>query len=142
MLTSKIQCLVVLIFINFVYCDEFHPKPSIDIAPHLEYSEIDAALKDLEGYSEYWVEKAQNYIAEELKVKLNTNKAKNIIMFIGDGLSLTTTAAARVYLGGEEQKLSYENFPYFGLSKTYCIDRQVPGEFKFKKFSIINFTFL
>lgn len=58
--------------------------------------------------------------------------AKNIIMFLGDGMSVPTLAAARVYLGslqnasGEELSLSFENFPYSGLSKViltpkFCI---------------------
>lgn len=54
--------------------------------------------------------------------------AKNIIMFLGDGMSVPTLAAARVYLGslqnvsGEELSLSFENFPYSGLSKVGNLD--------------------
>ncbi|KAK4874972.1 hypothetical protein RN001_014332 [Aquatica leii] len=46
-------------------------------------------------------------------------------------MSITTLAAARTHLGqrhnktGEETFLSFEKFPYTGLSKTYCVDRQV-----------------
>jgi alkaline phosphatase len=35
------------------------------------------------------------------------------------------TAAARVYAGGEDKKMSFENFPYTANSKTYCVDLQV-----------------
>lgn len=44
-------------------------------------------------------------------------------MFLGDGLSIPTLAAARTYLGqshghtGEETVLSFEEFPHTGLSK-------------------------
>jgi hypothetical protein len=44
-------------------------------------------------------------------------------MFLGDGLSVPTLAAARTYLGqlqgrtGEETVLSFEAFPHTGLSK-------------------------
>ncbi|KAF5271195.1 hypothetical protein FQA39_LY08202 [Lamprigera yunnana] len=46
-------------------------------------------------------------------------------------MSLTTLTATRIHLGqlsnssGEETFLSFEKFPYTGLSKTYCVDRQV-----------------
>lgn len=35
------------------------------------------------------------------------------------------SAAARSYIGGEEKKLSFENFPYTANSKTYCVNKQV-----------------
>lgn len=59
-------------------------------------------------------------------------KAKNIILFVGDGMSLTTVAAARIYEGqskgqsGEENLLSFETMPYTGFSKTYNTDSQTP----------------
>jgi alkaline phosphatase len=62
----------------------------------------------------------------------NHNPAKNVIIFVGDGCDITTNTAARILKGqqkgqpGEEGFLSYEQFPYTGLSKTYNTDRQVP----------------
>ena len=59
-------------------------------------------------------------------------RAKNVILFVGDGMSLTTVAAARILDGqrkgtpGEENMLSWERFPYTGLSKTYNTDSQTP----------------
>jgi len=41
-------------------------------------------------------------------------------------MGVTTTSAARNLLGGEEKALSFENFPYTGLSKTYSVDKIVP----------------
>lgn len=32
-------------------------------------------------------------------------------------------------IGGEEKKLSFENFPYTASSVTYCTDGQVAGMF-------------
>ncbi|GBP04315.1 Membrane-bound alkaline phosphatase [Eumeta japonica] len=46
-------------------------------------------------------------------------------MFLGDGTSIPTITAGRVYLGGEERQFSFEKFPYVGLSKTYCANTQV-----------------
>jgi alkaline phosphatase len=59
-------------------------------------------------------------------------KAKNIILFVGDGMSLTTVSAARIFQGqqrgqsGEENLLSFETMPYTGFSKTYNTDSQTP----------------
>lgn len=41
-------------------------------------------------------------------------------------MSVPTYAATRMYLGGEEKELAFDKFPYSGLVKTYCVDRQVP----------------
>lgn len=59
-------------------------------------------------------------------------RAKNVIVFLGDGMSLTTVAAARILEGqrkggpGEEHGLSWESFPATALSKTYNTDAQTP----------------
>ena len=59
-------------------------------------------------------------------------KAKNVILFLGDGMSLTTIAAARILEGqragasGEEHRLAFEEFPYTALSRTYEVDAQTP----------------
>lgn len=59
-------------------------------------------------------------------------RAKNVILFVGDGMSLTTVAAARILDGqrrdapGEEHMLGWENFPHTALSKTYNTDSQTP----------------
>lgn len=59
-------------------------------------------------------------------------RAKNVILFLGDGMSLTTVAAARILDGqrkggpGEENLLSWEQFPATAFSKTYNTDSQTP----------------
>ncbi|XP_038068809.1 alkaline phosphatase, tissue-nonspecific isozyme-like isoform X2 [Patiria miniata] len=70
--------------------------------------------------------------AIDLAKKLDTTTmAKNIILFIGDGMSLPTVTGARILKGqkiempGEEKFLSFEQFPYVGMSKTYNVDSQV-----------------
>ncbi|KAF1686789.1 alkaline phosphatase [Pseudoxanthomonas taiwanensis] len=61
-----------------------------------------------------------------------SGKAKNVILFLGDGMSLTTVAAARIFEGqrngrpGEENLLSWERFPHTAFSKTYNTDAQTP----------------
>ena len=62
----------------------------------------------------------------------NRGAAKNIILFIGDGMSIGTVTAARILDGqqkgmsGEENSLSFGHFPFTGLSKTYNVDAQTP----------------
>ncbi|TRY79446.1 hypothetical protein TCAL_07551 [Tigriopus californicus] len=60
-------------------------------------------------------------------------RPKNIIIFVGDGMSLSTVTAARILKGqtqygfsGEETQLLWERFPSLSLIKTYNVDRQVP----------------
>jgi alkaline phosphatase len=59
-------------------------------------------------------------------------RAKNVIVFLGDGMSLTTVAAARIFEGqrkggsGEENRLAWVDFPATALSKTYNTDSQTP----------------
>ena len=59
-------------------------------------------------------------------------KARNVILFVGDGMGVSTVTAARILEGqlrgqtGEENLLSFERFPYTALSKTYNVDMQVP----------------
>ena len=59
-------------------------------------------------------------------------QAKNVIVFLGDGMSIPTIAAARILDGqrkggsGEENRLSFERFPATALSRTYETDYQTP----------------
>jgi alkaline phosphatase len=58
-------------------------------------------------------------------------KAKNVILFIGDGMGVSTVTAARIYAGqkqgqsGEEYVLPFETFDNVALVKTYNTDAQV-----------------
>lgn len=59
-------------------------------------------------------------------------QAKNVILFVGDGMGISTITAARILEGqmklkkGEEHQLSFEKFPFAGLAKTYNVDAQTP----------------
>lgn len=77
------------------------------------------AINAEENLSSHWRANAHDYISKKVQAEatLNVNKAKNIIMFLGDGMSLQTVAATRMYIGGEELNLSFEKFPHFGLAK-------------------------
>lgn len=83
------------------------------------------AANPLEFTSEYWLEQAKDFVEQQLKKAPNMKKAKNVILFLGDGMSHPSIASARVLMGGEEQKLAFENFPFTASSKTYCVNKQV-----------------
>lgn len=61
-----------------------------------------------------------------------TARAKNVILFVGDGMSLPTVAAARILEGqrrggsGEEHRLGWEAFDGTAFSRTYNTDSQTP----------------
>ncbi len=65
------------------------------------------------------------------QARADDGRARNVIVFLGDGMSITTIAAAHVRAGqlrgvdGESYKLSFEKFPFTALSRTYSTDTQV-----------------
>ncbi len=73
----------------------------------------------------------QAALAKALTVNPRTGKAKNVILFLGDGMGISTVTAGRIYEGqqrgvdGESNSLSFEKLPWSALSKTYSHDTQV-----------------
>ncbi|WP_438970673.1 alkaline phosphatase [Methylophaga sp.] len=78
-----------------------------------------------------WYQNASRTLAQKPVFKPET-KAQNIILFVGDGMGISTVTAARILDGqnkghsGEENQLSFESFPFTGLAKTYNVDAQTP----------------
>ncbi|KAF4529203.1 hypothetical protein B566_EDAN011449 [Ephemera danica] len=81
---------------------------------------------------EFWYNEGRTTLHATLAKRLNLNVARNVILFVGDGMGISTVTAARIFreqrLGhlGEEGFLSWETFPDVGLVKTYNVDKQVP----------------
>ena len=76
---------------------------------------------------DYWKSHGTSALSESLADldRFNTRKAKNIILFIGDGMSIPTVTAGRIFKAQkygknfdnpESQKLAFESFPNVGLS--------------------------
>ncbi|MEO1581826.1 MAG: alkaline phosphatase [Pseudomonadota bacterium] len=88
-------------------------------------------LPDAQRTSTWFIDGAQA-VEQAARREDPKGKARNIILFVGDGMSVTTTTAARILAGqqaggpGEEHVLSFERFPHTGLVKTYNTDAQVP----------------
>ncbi|MEE4210914.1 MAG: alkaline phosphatase [Parvularcula sp.] len=59
-------------------------------------------------------------------------QAKNVIIFIADGMDVTSSTAGRILDGqmkgrsGEENLLAFEGMPFTGFAKTYNTNLQVP----------------
>lgn len=53
-------------------------------------------------------------------------RAKNVILFIGDGMGVSTITATRVYSVGVAGELVVDQFPYTALSRTYSADSITP----------------
>ncbi len=73
----------------------------------------------------------QDEIASAAAPAASQGKAKNVILFIGDGMGISTVTAARIYAGqklgqsGEEYVLPFETFQNVALVKTYNTNAQV-----------------
>ena len=92
---------------------------------------IHAEVLPTEQVNNLWYTEGQSKIAEKLQ-NTHGDKAKNVILFVGDGMGVSTLTAARILEGqlkgnpGEESYLSFEKFPYSALAKTYNVDAQTP----------------
>ncbi len=74
---------------------------------------------------------AQTALAQRLAVQPNTGRAKNVILFVGDGMGVSTLTAGRIYQGqaggvdGESFVTTMDTLPWTGLVKTYTSDSQI-----------------
>ncbi|XP_028443736.1 intestinal-type alkaline phosphatase [Perca flavescens] len=90
------------------------------------------SVPEEELHASYWNNKARQALHTALNVQPNIHKAKNIILFLGDGMGVPTVTAARILKGqlaghsGEETSLVMDTFPHLALSKTYNVDQQMP----------------
>ncbi|XP_052049495.1 intestinal-type alkaline phosphatase [Apodemus sylvaticus] len=80
----------------------------------------------------FWNQKAAEALDVAKKLQPIQTSAKNLIIFLGDGMGVPTVTATRILKGqltghlGPETPLAMDQFPYMALSKTYSVDRQVP----------------
>lgn len=66
-----------------------------------------------------------------LERKPNVRKARNVILFVGDGMGISSVTAGRIHAGqvrgvdGASYRLGFESLPWSAFSKTYSADRFV-----------------
>ncbi len=79
---------------------------------------------------EQWYRDGQRAVEAAKRLRAQRGRAKNVILFVGDGMGVSTVTAARILEGqkrgesGEENLLSFERLPYVALSKTYSVNQQ------------------
>jgi alkaline phosphatase len=87
------------------------------------------AVTPIQANDSYYVS-AHNAVAKRAAER-GSGHARNVILFIGDGMGIATITAARIYSGqakgvdGESYRLAMEQLPYSAFSKTYTHDSQV-----------------
>ena len=73
---------------------------------------------------ESWFASGQQALQDALALAATSARARNVILFVGDGMGMSTVTAARILEGqlrgqsGEENLLAFETMPYVALSKT------------------------
>ncbi|MDR8524672.1 alkaline phosphatase [Shewanella fidelis] len=80
-----------------------------------------------------WFKNSAQLVSDKTN-QTTATKAKNVILFVGDGMGVSTLTAARIFegqqqvgnQGGEENFLSFEQFPKTALVKTYNTNQQTP----------------
>ncbi len=61
----------------------------------------------------------------------SAQRARNVILFVGDGMGVSTVTAARIFAGqragkdGESHQLTMDTFPHTAFSRTYSHDLQI-----------------
>ncbi|KAK2108301.1 hypothetical protein P7K49_013466 [Saguinus oedipus] len=80
----------------------------------------------------FWNRQAAEALDAAKKLQPPQTATKNLILFLGDGMGVSTVTAARILKGqkkgklGPEMPLAMNHFPYVALSKTYSVDKHVP----------------
>lgn len=92
-----------------------HGKPVVDEAP---------------TSAEQWFAAGRISVLDNKYYMPNLRKARNVILFVGDGMGISTVTAARILEGqqegkdGEFNRLSFEKFPHMALSVTASANQQ------------------
>lgn len=76
---------------------------------------------------QFWYEQARSALRRRLQQNPPSSNSKtyarNVILFVGDGMGIATVTAARILRGqrlghsGEDQELAWDKFPAVGLAK-------------------------
>ena len=78
-----------------------------------------------------WQAAGVRALERRLAIPTRESEARNVILFIGDGMGPSTVTAMRILAGqragnpGEETVLSFEQMPYAAMVKTYNTNAQV-----------------
>ncbi|XP_060579729.1 alkaline phosphatase-like [Ruditapes philippinarum] len=121
----KIVALHSVLFLYLIIC-LIHVMHGLQKRSHISRNIL---FNNAEKDGKYWETLGISQIKKAASHVPNKNLAKNIILFIGDGMGISTVTAARILGGqklgkpGEEHILNFEQFEDVALSKTYILDR-------------------
>lgn len=74
-----------------------------------------------------WKRRAYNKLLQTEDIQPIVKRARNVILFLGDGMGISTVTAARMLNGDETSLLYFENFPNVALSKvTFSVRFSTP----------------
>ena len=79
-----------------------------------------------------WQREGREAVARARDASTSHSPARNVLLFVGDGMGVSTVTAARILAGqlrgqpGEENLLAFERLPHTALAKTYNTNQQVP----------------
>jgi len=82
--------------------------------------------------AEEWFDAGQAAVEASKRIVPNRSRAKNVILFVGDGMGISTVTAARILEGqlrhvdGEFNRLSFEKLDHMGTSITASANQQTP----------------
>ncbi|MBD1390496.1 alkaline phosphatase [Neiella sp. HB171785] len=110
------------------------PLSACQVTVDLDSTSAPSQSAELSTQASSWYDNGEAAVAKALQRDINNRKgaAKNVILFIGDGMGISTITASRILAGqqqglaGEEYDLSWDKFPYSGLIKTYNTNQQTP----------------
>ena len=106
-------CVLFCVFTS-VICDDYHPNVPNDVRSRQKRSTRKSET------TSYWMNSGQMELDEALRLEPNKKLAKNIVLVIGDGMSLSTNTGGRIYKGqrqgkdGASSQLIWDKFPYVG----------------------------
>jgi alkaline phosphatase len=106
------------------------PRPAPAAAPpSITAIDIPAIARPQGETSAWWFTSGAAAAAERGAWR---GRARNLVLFVGDGMGMTTVAAARILEGqrngapGEEHRLAFEDLPHTAFARTYNTDQQTP----------------
>ena len=91
-----------------------------------------AGAQEVPQASNQWYSDAQATLQEMLSRQQNTNRARNVILFVADGNGIASNYATRIFTGqeqggyGDEYVQPQEAFPNLALVKTYTTNGLTP----------------
>jgi len=83
--------------------------------PKIKNNQFRKDINPAENTEKYWRDLTKNEIKKAIEKERIEKKAKNVILFIGDGMGYPSQSAGRILKGGEEYYTTIDKLPFSGL---------------------------